>query len=745
MKWTAKFVVLWLLASSALAANNCTRVDSVAAQNIGGFMKVIPLAVVNVGQAGCSGTPCLPAATVYSDNACSVVIGTVNADANGNFHFYAKANQSVHYQVSGGNAPVFDMPDQNITWPSDGSATAIFSGGLTATSVNGIQYVGQQAGASVTNKADAAQTALGGAGDVMFESSLGAGDFTSQASTTTDIDFRQTQGSGLAGMNVSNSAANEYRASSEYELGVTRRSDSPSTFGSVVGMLGRVFINQTSGTSLTADGVFGGCSLNGTSVTTANVGGSCSGIEGSSNLTSTGGFLGFLRGGTFSANLLSGASTNIREAVSVYGQAPTATGYMGIVTAGFSGKFELPVNAANIKYGIYNQGSFLNCNGCHLDFEMAPFTVSSAVITGCPSACLATITTSAPHGYTTADKVEVTVTSDAFGCDGFYSITVTGGSTFTYTPIGTANGTCGSAGSTAKIAPNVLAVDSSNRIIIKELAQGATNGDILFQSPAANLGGWATNDFFVGPNIASFTAKISSAGLGTFNGGVSLNGSQTLNAVTGNGAKIATGTGSYTSGNGVKIDANGNLVDAGSPTVSFTCVQTAPVTVSNNTASDQNLMTCTVPAGTLNSSGKTLMIQTAAVYSTPAASTSTVNLKAKLCTVSGCGSGTVVTLASITSAALGTVQATNNPLNMTLNSSTVATGATATFEAHGNLVIDIAALASAAEGIYADNNTATVGTIDSTAQLFLQITCAFSNASGSNSMTERQLIADVVD
>jgi hypothetical protein len=177
----------------------------------------------------------------------------------------------------------------------------------------------------------------------------------------------------------------------------------------------------------------------------------------------------------------------------------------------------------------------------------------------------------------------------------------------------------------------------------------------------------------------------------------------------------------------------------------FTKVNITPVTVNANVATDQNGMAITITAGALNSVSRTLLIQLAGVYSTPAASTTTLTHKLKLCTVSGCGSGTVITLASWTTSALGGIQATNNPYNCTVNSSTQTAGATAAFEAHGNLTIDLAALASAAEGVFADNNTATVGTIDSTAQLFLQHTIAFSAASGSNSATDRQMIADTVD
>ncbi len=156
-------------------------------------------------------------------------------------------------------------------------------------------------------------------------------------------------------------------------------------------------------------------------------------------------------------------------------------------------------------------------------------------------------------------------------------------------------------------------------------------------------------------------------------------------------------------------------------------------------------MLITVTAGALNSIKRTLLIQLAGVYSTPAASTSVITDKLKFCTVSGCGSGTVVTLATWTTTALAGIQATNDPYNLILNATTQTAGASAAFETHGNLTIDLAALATAAESVFADGNTATVGTIDSTAQLFLQHTKAFSNASGSNSFTDRQMIAGTVD
>jgi hypothetical protein len=201
------------------------------------------------------------------------------------------------------------------------------------------------------------------------------------------------------------------------------------------------------------------------------------------------------------------------------------------------------------------------------------------------------------------------------------------------------------------------------------------------------------------------------------------------------------------------VNNTGNIV-AGGPTVStasgpvsgsWKCVNVTPVTVSANVNTDQNLMACTIPAGTLNSVGKTLRIWAAGVYSTEVANASTIRLKAKLCTVSGCGSGTVITPLDLTSGANAGGQ-TNNGWNLTPMVSTQTAGASSAYESHGNLAVDLTGVA-AADSVYTDANVATVGTIDSTVQLFLQITGTFSvaGAAAGNIFTERQLIVDSVN
>jgi hypothetical protein len=173
-----------------------------------------------------------------------------------------------------------------------------------------------------------------------------------------------------------------------------------------------------------------------------------------------------------------------------------------------------------------------------------------------------------------------------------------------------------------------------------------------------------------------------------------------------------------------------------SPSGAWQCTNVTPVTVNANVATDQNLLACTVPAGTLNRVGRTLRIWISGVYSTPAASTTAVTVKAKLGTL---------TLATWTTTALGGIQATNDQFNVTAWNTTQTAGATASFEMHGNLDIDLGVGNTVADTNFADVNTATVGTIDTTAAQTLQISIAFSVASASNVATQRQLIAETVN
>lgn len=178
------------------------------------------------------------------------------------------------------------------------------------------------------------------------------------------------------------------------------------------------------------------------------------------------------------------------------------------------------------------------------------------------------------------------------------------------------------------------------------------------------------------------------------------------------------------------------------------CVSVSPVTVNTSTTSDQNLQSCSTGTGAveiMNTVGRTLRVTMNGVYSNVVTSQPTVTLKVKFCSVSGCGSGTVISPISITSSATSATAVTNEPADLTGTITTAVTGASSTYEAHGIMTIDLSTTASAADTVFADTNTATVGTIDSGNQIFIQFAVAFSVASTSNSYTSRQVMVEVIN
>lgn len=164
-------------------------------------------------------------------------------------------------------------------------------------------------------------------------------------------------------------------------------------------------------------------------------------------------------------------------------------------------------------------------------------------------------------------------------------------------------------------------------------------------------------------------------------------------------------------------------------------VNTTPVTVSANTAADQTLQELSLTAGFLNTLNQPTLLSGSGIMTIGIAQTPTLTFKLKLCTVSGCGSGTVVTLASIVSAA--SVAATNNAWNLNLLAATTVTGGSGTLLVHGNLAVDIGALTSTPATVYADTNTTSSSAINLAAALFLDFTVATSVGSGTNSFTQQ--------
>jgi hypothetical protein len=170
----------------------------------------------------------------------------------------------------------------------------------------------------------------------------------------------------------------------------------------------------------------------------------------------------------------------------------------------------------------------------------------------------------------------------------------------------------------------------------------------------------------------------------------------------------------------------------GSPAIT----STTAVTVTNPTINtDTTMIELPLPKGYLNTLKQGFLIRAGGLYSNTAATSPALTFNAKLCTVSGCGSGTVVGLGQIVSGATSATATTNNTWTYTLFAITNATGATGNLLAKGDpgLTIDLSNVVSNPDTVYTDVNTATSSNIDLTAALFLDFTVAQSVAGASNS------------
>src|ERR1019366_2800745 len=156
------------------------------------------------------------------------------------------------------------------------------------------------------------------------------------------------------------------------------------------------------------------------------------------------------------------------------------------------------------------------------------------------------------------------------------------------------------------------------------------------------------------------------------------------------------------------------------------------VTANANSTGLQQLQEIALPAGYLNTLAMPVVFHTSGIFSTTL--TPSVTLTERLCTVSGCGSGTVIPLAVITSAT--TVTGTNNQFNVNFACGTKTIGATGNLICHGFGAIDLTA-GSVVSTVYTDANTATSSNIDLTAALYFDTFVTFSTGSASNTMTDQ--------
>jgi hypothetical protein len=307
----------------------------------------------------------------------------------------------------------------------------------------------------------------------------------------------------------------------------------------VTSLWGNISVSGTVNQPAALDGLAGKTTTYGTLTTSpANMAASANGVEAEVAIASTGGQISYgeaLLGGTSTFN---NSTTNANYFTAIRGNVGGQSG-TGVITGNFSGIFERQVFGTVNTYGIWNKASTLIPNGSTIDWMTAPVSVSTASMSGCPSTCLVSVTTSAVHGLATGNTVWINgigMGTPQFQYEGFYVVTVTDGTHFTYTPIPqTANASSVSTGTVAKVLTSTIGVDGANRLVIKSLVDNATNGNIQFTRTDGNIYMAMANRFVqIDPLNNGFGLKLSTAGGFQFGAGTSMTGT------TGSGSNVVT-------------------------------------------------------------------------------------------------------------------------------------------------------------------------------------------------------------
>jgi hypothetical protein len=176
--------------------------------------------------------------------------------------------------------------------------------------------------------------------------------------------------------------------------------------------------------------------------------------------------------------------------------------------------------------------------------------------------------------------------------------------------------------------------------------------------------------------------------------------------------------------------------DLDSTVAGFT--STANTLVNPTAATDTQLVEISLGAGYLNTANKVIHVHADGIWVTGTTQTPTQNFKVKLCTVSGCGSGTVLTLLTWTSGAA--TASTTETWIIDGNIGTRVSGSSGTLLAHGQADLPVGTTANTAAAILHDVNTTVTSTIDLTAALFLDIMTNTSTQSTTKNSTTIQTV-----
>jgi hypothetical protein len=145
-----------------------------------------------------------------------------------------------------------------------------------------------------------------------------------------------------------------------------------------------------------------------------------------------------------------------------------------------------------------------------------------------------------------------------------------------------------------------------------------------------------------------------------------------------------------------------------------------------------------IPAGVLNGAGHRIALVLRGVYGVNGA-TDTIVLRVKLCTISGCGSGTVAVLAATAAVTPGAATATQG-WQAQVDANVYSGGATAALDAQG--FAQFALTSTTASPAITMPNTATVA-VDTTVIEYIAVSAQFNNNSASNTIALRNYAAYV--
>lgn len=326
-----------------------------------------------------------------------------------------------------------------------------------------------------------------------------------------------------------------------------------------------------------------------------------------------------------------------------------------------------------------------------------------------------------------ATNTDCTVGGGAFKVDCIYNGSAFVANVLTTVPFSLVTGATNNGGNALIIGSTSSLNSSGTGLITANGVRTTTVGGLatMFPSPVAGNQAYVTD----GTSATDCTTGGSSTKVLCIYNGVAFvaEGGGSSGPTGATGATGATGpTGS--NGSAGATGATGATGTAG--TGSSAASNVTPVTVSANVTTDQTLQEVALSAGFLNTLGQPFLIHGSGIFTIATLQTPSLTWKVKLCTVSGCGSGTVVTLATIATAS--SVAASNNPWNINLKAATSTTGASGALYVHGSLAIDIGAVSSVADSVYNDVNTTASSAINLTAALYVDFTVATSTGNAGN-------------